>query len=320
MATRRDKEIEELLDEAQQARRCAVATDRLLREALDRRAGTSLVRPRPRLYARPSYWTCLPRRAREEHILRGLATLHPGWVFCHASAALLHGLPISYRQLERAHILAPDAHASNSIIIRHRNAGALSRATRVSGTLATSLEDTIVDCLLSLGFKEGLAIADAALARLRVGADGLDVLLRERGCHRQGLRQARGTALHADALSESGGESMARAVMIEHGFLLPRLQVPIENPEQPGNPWRCDFFWELADGTTVAGELDGGEKYVNPLMTHGRDTLQVMRDERIRESRMTLAVDRVMRFTFAEVIDECRLIALLEQFGIPHVG
>ncbi len=320
MATRRDKEIEGLLDEAQQARRCAVATDRLLREALDRRAGTSLVRPRPRLYARPSYWACLPRRAREEHILRGFAMLHPDWVFCHASAALLHGLPISYRQLERAHILAPDAHASNASAIRRRNADALSRVTRVSGVLVTSLEDTIVDCLLCLSFKEGLAIADAALARLRIDVDDLERLIRERGYHRPGVRQALKTARHADALSESGGESMARAAMIEHGFLLPRLQVPIENPEQPGSPWRCDFFWEFADGTTVAGELDGGEKYVNPLMTRGRDALQVMRDERIRESRMTLAVDRVMRFTFAEVIDERRLIALLEQFGIPRLG
>ena len=320
MAIRRDREINELLDEAQQARRCAVATNRLLREALDRRVGTLLVRPRPRLYARLSYWAGLPRRAREEHILRGLATLHPDWVFCHASAALLHGLPISYRQLERAHILAPDAHASNVSVIRHRNAGARSRATCVSDVLVTSLEDTIVDCLLDLGFKEGLAIADAALARLHVSVDDLDTLLRERGRHRQGLRRARGTVLHADALSESGGESMARAVMIEHGFLLPKLQVPIENPERPGSPWRCDFFWELADGTSVAGELDGGEKYVNPLMTRGRGTLQVMREERIRESRLTLAVDRVMRFTFADVVNEERLVSLLERFGIPRIG
>ena len=113
---------------------------------------------------------------------------------------------------------------------------------------------------------------------------------------------------------------MARAIMIEHGFMLPELQVLIENPDNPGHPWRCDFFWELPDGTIVVGELDGGEKYVNPAMTHGRDVLQVMRDERLRESGMTLAVDRVMRFTFSDVVNEARLVALLERFGIPHVA
>ena len=113
---------------------------------------------------------------------------------------------------------------------------------------------------------------------------------------------------------------MARAVMIENGFMPPELQVPIENPDRPGWPWRTDFYWLLPDGTTVAGELDGGEKYVNPNMTHGRDALQVLRDERIRESQLTLAVDRVMRFTFADVIDERRLVALLERFGIPRIG
>lgn len=55
-------------------------------------------------------------------------------------------------------------------------------------------------------------------------------------------------------------------------------------------------------------------------MTHGRDALQVLRDERIRESQLTLAVDCVMRFTFADVIDEHRLVALLERFGIPRIG
>ena len=45
-----------------------------------------------------------------------------------------------------------------------------------------------------------------------------------------------------------------------------------------------------------------------------------MRDERLRESGMTLAVDRVMRLTFSDVVNEARLVALLERFGIPHVA
>ena len=280
MAAHRDRQIGELLDEAQRCGRCAAASDRLLREALDRRVGTELVRPRPRLYARTSYWNGLPRRSREEHILRGLAALHPDWTFCSASAALLHGLPVSYRQLKSAHILDPASHTSCAGVTRHRQRSTQPSPARARGVRVTPLTDTIVDCLLALNF----------------------------------------TAQHADARSESGGESMARAVMIENGFMPPELQVPIENPDRPGWPWRTDFYWLLPDGTTVAGELDGGEKYVNPNMTHGRDALQVLRDERIRESQLALAVDRVMRFTFADVIDERRLVALLERFGIPRIG
>lgn len=320
MAAHRDRQIGELLDEAQRCGRCASASDRLLREALDRRVGTELVRPRPRLYARTSYWNGLSRRSREEHILRGLAALHPDWTFCSASAALLHGLPVSYRQLKSAHILDPASHTSCAGVTRHRQRSTQPSPARARGVRVTPLTDTIVDCLLALNFKEGLAVADAALSRLQMSVPELDALLAEKGRRRPGVRQARKTAQHADARSESGGESMARAVMIENGFMLPELQVPIENPDRPGWPWRTDFYWLLPNGTTVAGELDGGEKYVNPNMTHGQDALQVLRDERIRESQLTLAVDRVMRFTFADVIDERRLVALLERFGIPRIG
>lgn len=324
MGTKRDVEIGILLDEAQRAHRCLAAHDRELKAALDRRTPNQLVCPRSHLYARKGYWDGLGRRQREEHLLRAEATLRPGLVLCHASAALLHGLPVSFRRLASVHVLSgerwPSTRSAGRVTRHRRTEATRPMVERLDGILVTSLEDTIVDCLLELGFREGLAIADAGLARLGIDAAELDALISERGRHRPGVRHALETARHADAHSESGGESMARAIMIEHGFMLPELQVLIENPDNPGHPWRCDFFWELPDGTIVVGELDGGEKYVNPAMTHGRDVLQVMRDERLRESGMTLAVDRVMRFTFSDVANEARLVALLERFGIPHVA
>lgn len=318
MGTRRDAEIDRLLDEAEARRCCLAACDRILKEALDRRVGTQLVRPRPRLFARATYWEALDRIERERHVVRGLATLHPGWTFSHATAALMHGLPISLRHLKQAHILAPETHAGPSLAIRHRSSRRHG-IVDISGVRVTSLEDTIVDCLLSLDFREGLAIADAALARLGTDVAGLERLVRQRGRRRPGVRQALQTARWADARSESGGESVARAVMIEHGFMVPELQVVIGDPLRPGTSWRCDYYWLLADGTRVAGELDGAEKYVNTSMTRGRSALQVMQDERIRESQLTLAVDRVLRFSWADVRNERRLIAKLEQFGIPRI-
>lgn len=322
MGTRRDFEIERLLDEAQNASRCLASKDRVLCEALNRRLDKQLIKPRNRLYARTSYWNSLSRRNQEEHVVRGIAQLHPNWVFCNSTAALLHKLPISFYHLGQIHILAardyPNSQSSSNIR-RHKHRTYQSSIAIIDGIKLTSFEDTLVDCLLEFNFREGLAIADAALAHLRFSPNELLQLVKDRGRNRPGIRQAIQTAQWANSLSESGGESMARAIMIEHGFMVPELQVNIRNANGFEGNWRVDFFWKLANGTTVAGELDGAEKYTNPEMTHGTNSLQVLSAERIRESRITLAVDRVMRFTYSDIVHEEHLVALLERFGIPRV-
>lgn len=123
MGTKRDIEIGILLDEAQRARRCLATHDRKLKAALDRRTPNQIVSPRSHLYARKGYWDGLGRRQREEHILRAEATLRPELVLCHASAALLHGLPVSFRRLASVHVLSGERWPST------RSAG----ASRVTG-------------------------------------------------------------------------------------------------------------------------------------------------------------------------------------------
>ena len=316
MAPRRTAEIDRLLDEAQGKGACLSVHDRALRAALERRVGHGLVSPRPSLYARKAYWEGLPRRQRELHILRGQAGRHPNWTFCFASAALLHGLPISFGRLKKCHVLGTGT-AHSSLARRHY---VRRRGVVLDGVRVTSFEDTIVDCLLTLGFDEGLVIADAALARLGVTRERLAELVLRLGKGRSGLDDALACVAWADARSESGGESMGRAVMIRHGFMLPELQVVVGNANCEGESWRCDYLWHLADGTTVAGELDGHEKYVNPEMTKGRDAVAVMSNERMRESQLTLYVDRIMRFSYADIVNEERLVAKLEKFGIPRVS
>ena len=320
----RRREVDELLETAECERRCAVTADVLLERALRRRCRSDLVRPRPGCYARRAHWERLGRMERERHIVRGYARAHRGWIYCQATAALMHGLPVSVRHLARLHVLAGDGRGrsrSTAMAQHHyRRRDGLISTVVIDGVWVTSLEETVVDCMLAFGFGEALAVADAALRLMRIDRDELVELVRRVGARRPGFATALRAASWADGLSESGGESMARAVMIEHGFVLPRLQVAMGNSAVRGESWRCDYLWELPDGTTVAGELDGLEKYENPDMTRGRSAVQVMSDERIRESRLTAYVDRVMRFTFADVIDEGRLVALLERFGIPRVG
>ena len=106
--------------------------------------------------------------------------------------------------------------------------------------------------------------------------------------------------------------------MIEQGFMVPQLQVKIPNLIEGIGSYYADFFWELSDGTQVAGELDGLDKYCDPTMTGGRSVTQVMSEERRRESRLGAAGLKVVRFSFAEVEDVAKFSRLLEAYGIPR--
>ena len=56
------------------------------------------------------------------------------------------------------------------------------------------------------------------------------------GLNRRGVVTARRVARYADGLSESGGESKARALMIERGWQTPELQIELFDPVEPGRP------------------------------------------------------------------------------------
>ena len=59
------------------------------------------------------------------------------------------------------------------------------------------------------------------------------------------------------AEARNGGESMARAIMIDLGFVPPDLQVEICDLDESDQVVAVDFHWMLPDGGVVVGELDG---------------------------------------------------------------
>ena len=127
-------------------------------------------------------------------------------------------------------------------------------------------------------------------------------------------------AQRADERAENGGESVTRARIIELGFVVPELQVEIENPLNEGQYYRADFFWVLEDGTELIGELDGKEKYIDPKILKGKDTVDALLDERLRESRISAKKGRcVMRFSFPEVMNRTFFERLLSTYGVPRV-
>lgn len=191
------------------------------------------------------------------------------------------------------------------------------RPVTVDGVQATSLQDTVLDCLQTLDFCKGLVIADSYLWVSKSDAASLAKLLdtRRSGCRNDCA--ARLTARYAESRAESGGESYARARMIELGYAIPGLQVAFRST-LGGPDMRADFLWNLSDGRTIVGELDGMSKYSNLEITRGKQTTELLVEQNMRDNRLGVYVDSVIHFTFAIVRDTVRFCELLDAYGIPR--
>ena len=321
------RDIERALDEAERNGMPLTATDRTTRSQLARLAQANvLARPMRGMYARADYWSGLSPEQRDLAIMRALATSRPMIVFARTSAALAYGLPVSRQHLGTIHVATSRrAHSeTNRPVARHVVTGDVPE--RFGGMRLTSRCRTLFDCVRTLEFGQALAIADSGIRRLgvtrgrmRAYIDGLGTNQSGSGGARfPGIRHARFVIGHSDGRAESGGESIARSVMIAEGFQVPTLQETLADPLDRSRTYRVDFSWHLADGRHVVGELDGRAKYRNESMTGGRDIVDVLADERLRESRLSATGAIVMRFSFADVMNRPFFISLLERYGIPR--
>lgn len=231
--------IDQLLTQAEQEGRCLIPPSTAIRKALLRRTGDTVVSPMPGLFARKTRWDELNRAQRHCEIIRALAIIHPDWTFCSFSAACLLGLEVSWRHLNVVHVCSstkpsarPGAH-----IQRHQiePAGAIRRA----GISVTPPIQTATDCLLQTGFADGMPIADSAISKLGLAPEQLMEAVEQRATARNGraIRTALTTLRYADARAESGGESVARAVMIETGFAPDWLQYELTDPFDSASPY-----------------------------------------------------------------------------------
>ena len=299
---------------AEGAGRCLDAPSEKDRRLL-RRLAPDVLEPLPRLFARRSHWERLTPDRRTLHLMRGLARQHPDWVFCGTSAALAHGLPVSWRLL--THVEVTGANARSTPGLRARQLRDV-ETCRTRGLLVTDLWRTVFDCLVELPAPDALAIADAALRKTGWTPGQLSRYLGERHRGERGVERARLIAAFADGRAESGGESIARALMIELGFSLPELQVWIEDPVSPGSWFRADFAWFGADGALILGEMDGHGKSTQPELMGGRSAVRVLQDERLRESHLTALQPKIVRFSYDGLLDRERFAALLDSFGVPR--
>ncbi|MFE0751531.1 hypothetical protein [Gordonia sp. NPDC058843] len=212
-------------------------------------------------------------------------------ILSHDSAAALHALPLLHPEREVVHLTKTEEVGGfgHGLRIVHAGPVAPDHVVRVNGVRVTNLERTAVDVAMAGDFAQALVVFDRALA---AGADSgtMSQLLGSRRRWR-GAGVARRAFSHADAASESVGESWSRAQMIEAGFPMPRMQHTFETDEGPA---RVDFDW---DGALV-GEFDGLQKY-GRLLRPGETPRDALIREKRREDALRAQGIMVLRWTWS---------------------
>lgn len=322
MAHCNDQLIEQLLIQAEQEGRCLIPPDTAIRKALLRRIGNAIVSPMPGLFARRTRWEELNRAQRHCEIIRTLAVAHPDWTFCSFSAACLLGLEVSWRHLNVAHVCSATKPSARPGARIQRHQIEPSGAVNQNGVSITPPIQTVTDCLLQTGFADGMPIADSAISKLSLTREQLMEAVEKRAGTRNGraVRTALTTLQYADARAESGGESVARAVMIETGFAPDRLQYELTDPFDSTESMRTDFAWERQARELTLGELDGLVKYTDQTMLAGRTTAETLVAERQREAHLSLYGHPLIRFTMSEVRSAGVLAKKLQTAGVRQTA
>jgi len=257
-----------------------------------------LVRLRHGCYVRGSFWATLSAGGRLRHriLIHNFATLNTsraGFVYSHVSAARLHGLYL-WQADEFIHITQsgkPSGIGFGKDTRVHNRALAQEETLTIDRVRVTSLERTVVDCCLTMHYRQALILTDHAL---RLGAS-IDKLLVEAGklrAHR-GIRTLRRVLHNADGRSESAGETLTRDLMRELLIEMPELQLWIST--RLGRH-RVDFAWP---NRRLILEFDGKGKYFDY-----RPTDEAVYRERKRESALIEAGWTVLRIEWKDLFNE----------------
>lgn len=305
---------------AEKEQRCFWSRSTTERDSIIRRAGGTLCQPMPRFFARREYWATLQYRERIMHVIRAASVMHLQWIFCGVSAAVVWELTSSEYLHKRIHVAKQSGNRTRNtecFVFHHIPDPQLHCLENIQ---ITGLLQTMFDVARFVTFPEALAMCDAAMRKYGVTHERMDdfLLLRQR-C--QGIREAREVFEYADALSENGGESIARGYMKLWGYEKPELQAWFDDPVN-GERRRVDYLWRTFNGGIIIGELDGREKYEDSAMTGGEGAVSVVLKEKERESNLNLVGKvAIVRFGFRELMQNpAQVQKKLDLAGVPKVG
>lgn len=281
-------------------------------------ASGRLVRLRRGAYVDGAQWAAATPR--EQHLLRIRAVqadARAPIVVAGTSAAALWGMPLKGQLLADVTLLARWAGGGRSESgVRRSSVGHRSAKTvEIDGVMCTNLERTAIDIARQFSFADAVGSVDWALWRFNPASVTVDQLAEElaRIDPRYGRTQVERVIAFATPLSDSYGESSARAVMHLLGFEAPELQVVFRDRQGEMRP---DFFWRRA---SIVGEFDGKQKYTRDAFTRG-DPGQVVWQEKKREDRLRRLSLSVTRILTADVENPQRLELLLTDAGVPRIA
>lgn len=310
-------EIAALLHTAQSERRCAFATTHAQQQALHRRIiDHDVKRVGANLYIGTTYWNSLGAPEQALHMARALHRKYPYWQFGGITAAAAHGFEHRWSLHDESVTITTSTRGTNALNPSVKRIYTPQLPSVIASDIPVTDESrTVVDCAITLRFRDALPIFDSALAH---GLTKDDILS---SCGQIGQRsrsKVRKLLRYANAASENGGESLTRGTIIEQRFMPPNIQVQCTDP-LTGKMYRCDFMWRIPNGSFIVGELDGTEKYVNPTMTDRQSIRTVVANEREREQALSrCGIKTIVRFTFDDVMAVQPLVRKLAEAGIPR--
>ncbi|WP_163188035.1 MULTISPECIES: hypothetical protein [Cellulosimicrobium] len=213
-------------------------------------------------------------------------------VVSHASAALLHDLPL-WELPATTHVVQSYRRSGSAArdVTRHVGEVAAHDRTTVLGITTTSLVRTVADCLSTMPALDGLVVVDAALARGVRRSDVAAVLdRRPRG---RGSRRSRHVLALADPGAESARETWLRYVLLRTGLPRPETQVALRTEV---GAVRVDLGWTR---WRLLLEFDGLVKYrTGPAGLAPRaDPGRVLVREKLRQEAIERTGHRLLRVT-----------------------
>ncbi|VTR76897.1 type IV toxin-antitoxin system AbiEi family antitoxin [Cellulomonas hominis] len=271
----------------------------------------ALVRVRRGMYADGTGWRDSADVQRHLLRVRAAARALGDPVFSHRSAAAAWGIPVLGGWSDRVEVaVGPAAGGRSRNGVRRRTSTAPPRSVVRDGLRVTPPATTVVDLARTESFASGLVAVDHALRELVRDRAVLESELDRLGTA-WGVRRARRVLAAADPLSESPGESLSRARMVEHGVPAPVLQHVVA--DALGAVGRVDFWWP---DLRLVGEFDGRMKYRVAGVRDGRALEERVWAEKLREDRLRALGLSVVRWTWADALDGAPLLRRLSAAGL----
>lgn len=289
------------------------------KELASRCRSGALVRVRQGVYVDGGVWRALnPWDQYRVRVSAAAETFVAPTIFARHSAASVWRIPtIGLRQPVHALTQQNDGGRSRAGVVRHYAPPAGLKWVQRDGLLVTGRVRTVLDLAAFSPFAEAVVPLDHVLKpdvpqrlpaltkeQLLAGIDG--------NYTAAAARRIRTALEFANPLSGSAGESYSRALMWIAGFEAPELQHEVRDGS--GLVGYTDYYWERV---RVAGEFDGVEKYVKPEYLKGRNTSQVVVDEKDRENRIRAVGNGVVRWDWADLMAG-QLERKLAAAGVPR--